>query len=101
MSAQGIITRGGDPSARAKAYKSLAVVGSLKSEYNSTTIEVTRLESILEEEKVKLKRTQDTLDRTREELSNVQLEIDSDRLPEGAQPVKRIQKRDKLLLVIL
>ena len=99
MSTAGIITRGGDPATRAKAYKSLAVVGSLKSEYNSTTTEVTRLESILEQEKFKLKGTQEALDKTRDELSSVQLEIDSDRLPEGAQPVKRIQRRDKLHLV--
>lgn len=93
-----IISRRGDPSARAKAYKSLANVGSLKAEYNATTTEVARLEKILDEEKLKLSRTRDALDRTREELLEVEEEIDSDRLPEGAQPVKRIQRRDKLTL---
>ena len=93
-----IISRKGDPSARAKAYKSLALVGSLKAEYNTTTTEVSRLERILEGEKLKLKKTQDTLDRTREELLTVEEQIDCDRLPEGAQPVKRIQRRDKLTL---
>ena len=36
----GIIRRGGDPATRAKAYKSLALVGSLKAEYNTTKTEV-------------------------------------------------------------
>jgi len=93
-----IISRRGDPSARAKAYKSLANVGSLKAEYNATTTEVSRLEKILDGEKIKLSKTREALDRTREELLEVEEEIDSDRLPEGAQPVKRIQRRDKLTL---
>lgn len=94
----GIIRRGGDPATRAKAYKSLALVGSLKAEYNTTKTEVYRLESNLEGEKVKLKGIQETLNRTRNDLMASEEEIDCDPLPEGAQPVKRIQRRDKLRL---
>jgi chromosome segregation ATPase len=94
-----IIHRKGDPTARKKAADSAAQIAFLKAEYTKTQEKVHKAEEEHEYQKRKLDSISDHLLRVRDELSAVEEEIDSDPLPEGAQPKARLQKRDALKLV--
>ena len=88
-----------DPDKRRKNNKSLLELKELQDEYKSCREEADEADKKLQIENEKL--TQSTLEvaDARNVLSNAQEEIDSDYLPEGAQPRARIQQRDELYLV--
>ena len=91
-----IVKRTGSVEQRAKAAKSLATAGALRSEYNTAKVKVDGLEQIYETEKERQIKASTALEQAIQILAEAQEEIDADYLPEGAQPVARIQNRDKL-----
>lgn len=97
--ASGIVQRSGDSALRKKAHKNLSDIGNLKADFQARKTEVSRLTDIVGIEKEKLKKAKQVLDKTCEELYECEEKIDSDPLPEGAQPVARIHHRDTLRMV--
>jgi len=91
-----IVKRTGSVEQRAKAAKALATAGALRSEYNTAKVKVDGLEQVYETEKERQIKASIALEQAIQILAEAQEEIDADYLPEGAQPVARIQKRDKL-----
>ena len=70
----------------------------MKAEYRACKKKFDDADETNENEKSKLARVTEELNAVSEKLNEAQEEIDSDYLPEGAQPRERIQKRDKLQL---
>lgn len=90
-----------DPAFRRQANKDVTQLTNLRLKFE-------KCKSVLDESSRKLERDREALEEVtanlehaRNALSQVQEEIDADYLPEGAQPRKRIQDRDALLLVWL
>lgn len=77
----------------------LSQCASLKAEYTACKKKLTELEVSLDREKLLEKGIKRTINELNEELASVEEEIDSDALPEGAQPKARLQKRDYLRMV--
>lgn len=88
-----------DPSIRRKTNKDLNELTSLRQEYERTKSALETIERKLDNEKEHLDQLTANLEYAHNALYEVQEEIDADYLPEGAQPRKRIQTRDSLLLV--
>ena len=99
MSSSKIITRQGESSARVKAHRNLAEVGNLKSTFKSAKEKVRASQDSLKLEEEKLQAILIQAENTHNELSAAQEQIDMDPLPEGAQPVPRINNRNLLRLV--
>ena len=98
--AETIVKREGDPERRKGALRTLAEIGFLRAEYKQCQLLVQKLQNSYENEKSKCNLVNEQVAKTQQELGEVQEIIDADFLPEGAQPVKRIQKRDKLLMQV-
>ncbi len=96
-----VIKRGGDASIRAKASQDVSEFGILKSEYRSKKKSLEDAEEKYDNEKDKLMKLNEEINAVEERLGAAQEEIDSDPLPEGAQPRERIHRRDRLKLVDL
>ncbi len=94
-----IVKRSGDPEKRQQSGKVLAQVGTLKQEYILCNQQLEKCEDQFDFEKKKTANVKSALDEATSGLSQIQEEIDSDPLPEGAQPKARIQRRDVLQLV--
>jgi hypothetical protein len=92
--------RQGDPEQRKKVNDNLAQISFLKSENVQWKVKLRNQEEEYNHEKKKLERANFVLMQARESLSLVEEEIDSDPLPEGAQPKERLQKRDYFRMVI-
>ncbi len=97
--AEVIIKRAGNPSERNKANKQLENIGSLREVYKSAKIKVDNAQNILETEDTRLQRSRDLYSVSLAKLTEIQEIIDAEPLPEGAQPVARIQQRNLLMLV--
>jgi hypothetical protein len=95
-----IIKRIGDPEKRKRANKSLAEVGNFKSEYRACKAKTEELVVILGNERASQSQANAALIEMQTKLSDAQEEIDADFLPEGAQPIPRIQKRDKFRILV-
>jgi hypothetical protein len=93
------IMRSGDPAMRAKASNDVSEFGILKAEYRLKKKAVEDAEEHYDNEKDKLARLSNEINVVSDNLSAVQEEIDSDPLPEGAQPRERIHRRDRIKLV--
>lgn len=96
----GDFRRNVEPEKRRKTNKSLLELKEFQNEYNASKEEVDACDRKLQNENQKLLHATTELENVRNLLSNAQEEIDSDYLPEGAQPRARIQRRDELSLVI-
>jgi hypothetical protein len=94
-----IIKRKGNVEDRRKANKALGVVGALQGEYKTSKEKARQCKADLDLHTERLRKTQSSLALKRNKLSEIQEVIDADYLPEGAQPVARIQGRDALRLV--
>ena len=90
-----------DPSFRRKTNKDVVELTNLRLEYEKCKTALDEANRRLEREREVLDQVTANLEFARDGLSEVQAEIDADYLPEGAQPRKRIQDRDSLLLVSL
>lgn len=90
-----------DPSFRRKTNKDVVELTNLRLEYEKSKTILDEANKRLEREREVLDQVTANLEFARDGLSQVQAEIDADYLPEGAQPRKRIQDRDSLLLVSL
>jgi hypothetical protein len=88
-----------DPSFRRKTDKNVLELNSLKAEYNNCKEEANKCRATLEREKSSLAQARSLSEQANDRLSDAQVEIDSDPLPEGAQPRPRIHKRDQLSVV--
>lgn len=88
-----------NPEVRRKTNKSLLELKELQAEYNASKEAADKHEKKLQLENDKLAAAMHALEEARNSLSEAQEEIDSDYLPEGAQPRARIQRRDTLALV--
>ena len=99
--AEKIIKRSGNVEERRKANQALGTVGVLQGDYKASKEKVRQCQANLELHLDRLKKSQNSLAVTKDKLSEVQEVIDADYLPEGAQPVSRIQARDALRLVCL
>jgi hypothetical protein len=97
--AEKIIKRSGNVAERKKANQALGTVGALQGEYKSCKENVRVSKDNLETQLARLHQSESFLAMKKDQLSEVQEAIDSDYLPEGAQPVSRIQSRDTLKLV--
>lgn len=95
----GDFRRNVEPEKRRKTNKSLLELKEFQTEYNASRDEVDSCDKKLQIENSKLSNATAELEEARNLLSNAQEEIDSDYLPEGAQPRARIQRRDELSLV--
>lgn len=95
----GDFRRNVEPEKRRKTNKSLLELKEFRTEYNASRDEVDSCDRKLQSENQKLSDSTIQLENARNLLSYAQEEIDSDYLPEGAQPRARIQKRDELNLV--
>lgn len=98
--AEKIIKRIGDPEKRKRANKSLAEVGNFKAEYRACKVKAEELQLILDNERARQSQANSALIEMQNKLSDAQEEIDADFLPEGAQPIPRIQKRDKFRILV-
>jgi hypothetical protein len=94
-----IIKRSGNVNDRKNANKVLGTVGALQGEYKITKEKVRTCQEMLELEVQRLQQSEHSLSDKKNQLLEVQEMIDSDYLPEGAQPVGRIQARDGLRMV--
>jgi hypothetical protein len=94
-----IVRRSGDPEARADAGRRLASVGLLEDEVRRCQVALRDAERALKLEQNKSSKVQTALQSAQDALSAAQDIIDSNPLPERAQPVGRIQQRDNLKLV--
>lgn len=99
MSDSGVIMRQGNAGSRTKANGVLKSVGALQGEYKHCASQVRKATATVDIEEQRLTQSQGYLVNKQNALSDVEEIIDADYLPEGAQPVERIQKRDTLLLV--
>ena len=99
MSDTGVIMRKGNAGSRSKANGVLKSVGALQGEYKHCASCVRKAQAKLEIEEQRLTQSEGYLVKKQNALSEVVEVIDADYLPEGAQPVERIQKRDTLLMV--
>ena len=90
------ILREGEANKRKSSHKAIADVGAARSHYTIMKTKATRAENAWETERKKFDKAVQFRDIAEEELNAAQEIIDMDPLPEGAQPVKRIQERDKL-----
>jgi hypothetical protein len=97
--AEKIIQRSGNVNDRKNANKALGTVGALQAEYKSTKETVRTCQEKLNLEMNRLEQSEKTISSKRDKLSLIQEAIDSDYLPEGAQPLSRIQARDGLKMV--
>jgi hypothetical protein len=88
-----------DPSLRRKTDKNIIELNSLKAEYNNCKIDADKCRKNLEREKSALSQARSLSEQANDKLSDAQVEIDSDPLPEGAQPRPRIHKRDQISMV--
>lgn len=95
-----IVQRSGDAERRKNANKVLSEVGHLRGEYKTKRLKLDELEATLSNEIDRQERCSKSLLQLQEKLSSIQEIIDSDYLPEGAQPVARIQKRDSILIQV-
>jgi hypothetical protein len=95
----GDFRRNVDPDVRRKTNKSLLELKEFQLVYKSCRAETDKCDKRLQAENEKLNSATVALEDARNMLSNAQEEIDSDYLPEGAQPRARIQQRDELALV--
>eukprot|EP01033_Poteriospumella_lacustris_P014882 gene14882-10641_t len=89
-----------DPSFRRKTNKDVVELTNLRLEYEKCKTALDEANRRLEREREVLDQVTANLEFARDGLSEVQAEIDADYLPEGAQPRKRIQDRDSLLLLV-
>ena len=96
---ESIVKRSGDSNQRAEASRNLAVVGVLEDQVKKARVVLRDKERVLQLEQSKTLKLQDTLTVSRDALSRAQEAIDSDPLPEKAQPVSRVQQRDALKMV--
>jgi hypothetical protein len=96
-----IIKRTGDPSERRKANKQLSNIGGLQEVYKSSKIKVEAAQDLLELEDSRLQKSREALAAKQLKLNEIEEIIDGDPLPEGAQPVARIQNRNMLKLVCI
>lgn len=78
----------------------LAVVGKLQEKYKLSQLNVDNAQNELEIEESRLRKHVDYLQKKSIKLSDLQEVIDSDPLPEGAQPLERIRQRDALVLEV-
>jgi hypothetical protein len=97
--AEKIIQRSGNVNDRKNANKALGTVGALQAEYKSTKETARSCQEKLNLEMTRLEQSEKTISSKRDKLSQIQEAIDSDYLPEGAQPLSRIQARDGLKMV--
>jgi hypothetical protein len=88
-----------DPSLRRKTDKSVLELNSLKTEYKNCKTDADTCRQKLEREKFALSQARTLSEQANDRLSDAQVEIDSDPLPEGAQPRPRIHKRDQISMV--
>jgi hypothetical protein len=95
----GDFRRNVDPDVRRKTNKSLLELKEFQLVYKACRAETDKCDKRLQAENEKLNSAAVALEDARNMLSNAQEEIDSDYLPEGAQPRARIQQRDELALV--
>ena len=95
-----VIQRKGDASARKRANDNVAQISFLRTEYSSWQVKLQGLNDDHQFQMSKLKDIGNVLLHARDDLSAIEEDIDSDPLPEGAQPKTRIQKRDTLRMVI-
>ena len=91
--------REGNAGSRTKANGVLKSVGALQGEYKHCASQVRKAQGSLEIEEQRLTQSEGYLVKKQTALGQVEEVIDADYLPEGAQPVDRIQKRDTLLMV--
>jgi len=91
------VLRKGESSTRKKASKIFTDVGGAKGHFTKTKERVKKLEGVYNVEKLKLEKAEQFRDDMDAKLCEAQEEIDAAPLPEGAQPIARIQNRDKLL----
>ena len=96
-----IVRRGGDPSQRAVANRLLTEVGVLEDELKKCQNSLNDAERYFRKEQNKSSKLETTLESSRNALSAAQEVIDADPLPEKAQPISRIQQRDKLRVVMM
>ena len=89
-----------DPDKRRNANKSILELNELKREYKQRSDDAESLTKLFQSEKEKLKEITLEVEQTRNQLSVAQEEIDSDYLPEGAQPRARIQARDLIAVKV-
>jgi FKBP-type peptidyl-prolyl cis-trans isomerase len=89
-----------DPAFRRQTNKSLAELNSLQAEYESKKNKLHDADGLLSREKDRMDDRTIELENARNDLSEAQSEIDSDYLPEGAQPRARIQKRDEYIVSV-
>ena len=94
-----MIMRQGNAVSRTKANAVLKSVGALQGEYKTCASKVRKAEATVDIEEQRLTQSEGYLAKKKNALSDVQEIIDADYLPEGAQPVDRIQRRDTLLMV--
>ncbi len=94
-----IMNKHGETSKRLKSNRDFVEMGSLKSQFLTSKSRVGMHEDLLIKEQKQLESLQKTLTTNIEELAILEESIDMNPLPEGAQPVILIQKRDKLRLV--
>ena len=99
MTDKGVIMREGNAGSRTKANGVLKSVGALQGEYKHCASQVRKAQGSLEIEEQRLTQSEGYLVKKQTALGQVEEVIDADYLPEGAQPVDRIQKRDTLLMV--
>ena len=90
------ILREGEPSKRKISHKAIADVGGARGHFTVVKTKATKAENEWEVERKKLIKAEEYRDKADEELGVLQEVIDMDPLPEGAQPVKRIQQRDQI-----
>lgn len=89
-----------DPTFRRKTNKDVLELNNLKSQYNQCKADVDRCRERLSYENSSLQNVRALYEDANNRLSDAQVEIDCDPLPEGAQPRPRIHKRDQLSLEV-
>lgn len=94
-----IVRRGGDSSDRIRAGRQLAVIGGMEDQLKKCQHASREAERVLRQEQSKSLKMQEAVDAARDALGAAQEAIDSDPLPEKAQPASRIQQRDMMQLV--
>jgi chromosome segregation ATPase len=88
-----------DPGFRRQTNKGVSELAGLRATYEQCKKDLSQAEQRLNKERSKFDEVAVALESARNALSVAQEEIDSDYLPEGAQPRARIENRDRLLLV--
>lgn len=98
--AERIVKRSGDIAKRKESSQIVAEIGFARSSYRTSRSKVDSLADAWEAERARTDKARIALDGLIEQLSAAQEVIDSDYLPEGAQPPARIAKRDKLQIEV-